>query len=113
MSLIDDFLDDSVSASDIASNTTAGVYGAPASSSSWQSSILNLGTTYLQGLTQVDLARRYAQLQPQVPRIQSNQSPVGSDLTTRGAASLGSMKVGNLLPFILLGLGAWVVLGKS
>jgi hypothetical protein len=113
MSLIDDFLDDSVSASDIASNTNAGVYGAPASSSSWQTSILNLGTTYLQGLTQVDLARRYAQAVPQTPRIQSNQSPVGRDLTSRAVTGLGSLQLGNVLPFILLGLGAWVVLGKS
>jgi hypothetical protein len=113
MSLFDDFLNEDVSASDIAKNTQAGVYGSPASSSGWQSSILSLGTSYLQGLTQVDLARRYSQVSNTQPRITSNQSPVGQDLTTRAASGLGSMRVGNLLPFILLGLGAWVVLGRG
>lgn len=111
MSWIDDILNDSVSAQQIAANTTAGVYGSGgASSGSWQSALLGIGTNYLNGLAQIDLAGRYYS---NVPQITSRQAPLQTDLTTQGVSALGGMRLGNLLPFILLGLGAYVLLNRA
>lgn len=109
MDLIADFLNEDVSAAQVALNTQSGGYGA-AASSSWQSNLLGIGTNYLQGLSQLDLQRRYA---TNVPQIVSNQAPLNTDLTTRGASALGSVRIGNLLPFLVLGVGAYVLLSRG
>ena len=109
MSLIDDFLNDNVSAQDIAVNTQAGIYGSPSPmvSGSFQQSLLGIGTAYLSGLAGIDLARKSQNVQPQ---IASNQAPIYGDATSRAAAQLGSVRVGNLLPFIVLGAVAYLLL---
>lgn len=117
MSFFDDILDDRVSASQIASNTNSGVYsGAGFSLSSGLQQFLNIGTGYAKGLTDLELARRTVKLQQQAqqPNISTTQSPIyfNEDLTSRGVSAVGGMRVGNLLPFILLGVGAYVLLGK-
>ncbi|WP_290904440.1 hypothetical protein [Aquabacterium sp.] len=126
MSFIDDVLSGldvtgtpDVSAAQIAANTQSGVYnsGSGFSLSSALQGFLTVGTGYAKGLSDLSLAKQAVQVQRQAqqPAINSTQSPIyfGSDLTTRGAGALGSMRVGNLLPFILLGVGAYVLLGKK
>lgn len=127
MSFIDDVLSGwdvtgtpDVSAAQIAANTQNGVYnsGSGFSLSSALQGFLTVGTGYAKGLSDLSLAKQAIQVQRQAqqPAINSTQSPIyfgGADLTTRGAGALGSMRVGNLLPFILLGVGAYVLLGKK
>ncbi|TBO31330.1 hypothetical protein EYS42_08785 [Aquabacterium lacunae] len=112
MSLIDDFLNDDVSAQDIAVNTQAGIYGSPAPmvSGSLQSSLLGIGTSFLSGLASVELLKRSAQVQPQIVSRQAPLYADSADVTTRAAAQLGSVRLGNLLPFIVLGGVAYLVL---
>ena len=120
MSFFDDILNDGVSASQIAANTQAGVYGGSGfgdfSLSSGLQSLLTIGTGYAKGIADIDLARRAVviQQQAQQPNIATTQSPIYfNDMTSRGVSAVGSMRVGNLLPFVLLGLGAYVLLGKK
>ena len=109
MSLIDDLLNDDVSAATVAMKTQGGAYGATDTSGTWQTQLLGIGTNYINGLAQIDLARRVSQ----VPAIISKQAPIETDVTTRAVASVGSVRLGNMLPLILLGLGVYVLLGKG
>jgi hypothetical protein len=108
MSFTDDILNDDISASQIALNTVQGDYG----TSDWQRGLLSLGTSYVTGLAQIDLAKRRANAGT-ATQIVSNQSPVGADLTTRAASGLGTLRLGDVLPFAVLGLGAWLIFGKG
>ena len=64
----------------------------------------------MNGLATIDLqGRAYANL----PQITSRQAPLNTDLTTQGVSALGGMRLGNLLPFILLGVGIYVVASRA
>lgn len=107
-----------VSAAQVAANTQNGVYsGSGFSLSSALQGFLTVGTGYAKGLSDLSLAQKAVQVQRQAqqPTINTTQSPIyfGQDLTSRGVGALGGMRVGNLLPFILLGVGAYVLLGKK
>lgn len=105
-----------VSAAQVAANTQNGVYsGSGFSLSSALQGFLTVGTGYAKGLSDLSLAQKAVQVQRQAqqPTINTTQSPIyfgGQDLTSRGVGALGGMRVGNLLPFILLGFGAYVLL---
>lgn len=112
MDWLSDILNDNVSAAQVAQNTQSGAYGSfgTTASGSWQSALLGIGTNYLNGLATIDLqGRAYAN----VPQITSRQYPLNTDLTTQGVSALGSMRLGNLLPFLLLGVGAYVLLSRN
>lgn len=74
---------------------------------------LALGTTYLSRRMDVDIQSRIAGSMPQVTRP-SNQRPIAdhADLTTRAVASAGGMRIGDIMPFAVVGLVAWLLLGK-
>lgn len=75
---------------------------------------LALGTSYLSRRIDVDIQSRIAGSQPQ-PVRPSNQRPITdhADLTTRAVASAGGVRLGDLLPFAVVGLVAWMVFGKK
>lgn len=122
MSFFDDILNDALSASDIAARTTAGVYdtgggfGDFSLSGSLQG-LLNVGTRYANGVADLELAKRAVRIQQQAqqPDLMGTQSLIGyqPDLTSRGVSAVGGVRLGNILPFILLGLGAYALLKKG
>ena len=116
MSFIDDILNDAVSAAQISANTQAGAYGDGGgfggfSLSSGLQSLLTVGTGYAKGLADIDLARKAVdvQRQAQQPTIGTTQSPIYFG----NAAGGGGIRLGNLLPLLLLGVGAVVLLRKA
>lgn len=123
MSFIDDILNEGVSAAQVAANTQSGVYGGSGgfggfSLSSGLQQLLTVGAGYAKGVADIDLARRAVEIQRQAqqPTLSTTQSPIyfgGPDLTSRGVAAVGGIRLGNLIPFALLGLGAYVVLRKG
>lgn len=111
MSFIDDILNDAVSAAQIATNTQAGAYDAGGFSlSSGLQSLLTVGTGYAKGLADIDLARKAVRVQQQAqqPTIATTQSPIYF-----GNAATGGIRLGNMLPLLLLGVGAYVLLKKA
>lgn len=84
---------------------------ADAGTSSWQSGLLGQASgllgQYLSGRLQIDLAKR-----AQAPQIASTQSPLQYDATTRATARLGGMRVGDMLPLLLVAGAAFWLLKK-
>jgi len=73
-------------------------------------SALALGTSYLTRRLDIDLQGRIAGMQAQVERPSSQRVvPDHADLTTRGVASVGGMRLGDLLPWAI-GLGLLFIL---
>lgn len=105
MSFTDDILNDDVSAYQVAMRTDSGAYNA---SGNWQNNLLNIGSNFVNGLMQVELLKRAREAQG--PTITSNQAPIYTDNTTRAAAAIGRQSLGDVLPFLLLGLGAWALM---
>nr|WP_295075350.1 hypothetical protein [uncultured Roseateles sp.] len=116
---MDDFID-SFGLSDpqnLFRSSTTDTAPAP-SESGWASGLLQqamaIGGQYVNRRLDIDLAQRLTGSQPQ-PYRGSNQggmAPPGADLTTRGAATIGSLKLGDMLPFLAVGVVLFMVLGK-
>ena len=90
----------------------------PTSSASVQDSLTGgLNATlqgWLSGVAQADVARRVAKVQRQDVDRLSEQNPGNTpDMTTRGAQALGGMRVGDLLPLVILGGLAYFLLKKA
>lgn len=97
----------------------AGSAPAPASSSSGTDfssgafqSALALANTYMTKRLDIDLATRLAGMQPTVYR-QGTQQLIGVDATTRIASGVGGMRLGDLLPMLLLAGGVWFLVRKG
>lgn len=117
MSATDDLLASVGSFSDGLS-TSAAYESAPVSN--WAGvvqSAISLGGNYLSKRLDLDLAQRLAGAQPMPYRMgNQNMIPVGvngADLTTRGVQAVGGLRMGDLLPFIGIGLVLWLVMGKN
>lgn len=90
---------------------------APTDSGSWAGAVqsaIALGGNYLSKRLDIDLAQRLAGNQP-MPYRMGNQSMIpvganGADLTTRGVQAVGGLRMGDLLPFVVVGLIAFMVL---
>lgn len=74
---------------------------------------LALGTSYVSRRLDIDLQSRITGRQPTVA-LPSDQRIVAdhADLTTRAVASAGGMRVGDLLPLLVVGGIAWMLFGK-
>lgn len=69
---------------------------------------------WLSGVAQADVARRVTKVQRQDVDRMSEQNPGNTpDMTTRGAQALGGMRVGDLLPLVILGGLAYFLLKKA
>lgn len=91
--------------------------GEPSSSAGVQNSLTSglLATLggWVKGVADVDVAKRITQVQNQNLVRMSNQNPGNTpDMTTRGAAYVGGMRVGDLLPLLVLAGVGYVVLKK-
>ena len=79
---------------------------------------MSLGGSYLSKRLDIDLATRLAGNQA-VPIRYSNQTPVygqnvaGADLTTRGVAAVGGLRMGDILPLLIGGLVLVMVLSPK
>jgi len=92
---------------------------APTDSGSWAGAVqsaIALGGNYLSKRLDIDLASRLAGNQPMPYRMgNQNMIPVGvngADLTSRGVQAVGGIRMGDLLPFLGIGLVLWLVMGK-
>jgi len=121
---MDDEIANAIYAMNDGSNPYGGGYAtpgtaAPTPAGGWTGllqSALTIGGNYLSKSLDVDLATRLAGNQA-VPIRYTNQSPVygqtanNVDLTTRGVATLGGLRMGDLLPFLIGGVVLMMVLG--
>lgn len=82
--------------------------GASSGGSSFLQTILGTAATWVGGVAQVDLLKR-AQAAQQ-PTLYSTQAPIQTDATTRAASALGGMRLGDVLPLLLLAGGAFLLL---
>lgn len=68
---------------------------------------------WLKGVADVDIAKRISKVQDQSIRRLSDQNPGNSpDMTTRGAAYVGGLRLGDVLPLLILAGVGYVVLKK-
>lgn len=91
--------------------------GGSSSSSSVQDSLTSglLATLggWVKGRADVDVAKRVVEVQNQNVNRLSNQNPGNTpDMTTRGAAMVGGLRLGDVLPLLILAGVGYVVLKK-
>ncbi len=86
------------------------------SSSSVQSAVMqSVGSLggLLSDLTKWDTARRLSTVSAQGVAIASRQNPMNTDATTRAASAVGGVRIGDLLPFVVVGGLLWFVMRKA
>lgn len=80
-------------------------FGVSDSSASWQSGLLGLAGSALGGYFQLETAKATQQ-----PKLYTDQRLVYPDATTRAVSAAGGLRLGDLLPFLLVGVGVLVLM---
>lgn len=99
--------------------SATGIQPGPTDTGMWSGFLqqaLTIGGNVLNRKMDIELAQKLAGGQP-MPYRYTNQTMVGVpgmgvDLTTRTVSTVGGMRLGDMLPFIVGGLVLFMVLGK-
>jgi len=95
---------------DAAASYQGGTTSAMMQSGVLDGSWLSQGAGVLQSLLSWDTTRRLTETQAQAVKVSSRQNPNNTDYTTRAVSSAGGVRLGDLLPFAVIGFVAWRLL---